>query len=310
MTSVTVLLALLLDAFFGEPSRFHPLVGFGRVAREMENRCLKLDSSSAWQRACGALATIVIVSIPTAVISLVAAYFEQTVGNVLIAAVILYCAIGARSLAEHARAVKVALDDNTLELARERTGLMVSRDTTKLHENGLTKATIESVLENGSDAVLAPIFWFAVGGIPALVAYRLINTLDAMWGYRSQRYRYFGSTAAVADDLLNWIPARLTALAYTLVGHSTAAVRCWREQARLWDSPNAGPVMAAGAGALRVQLGGAATYHGERHIRPDLGCGAVAGHADINSALTLVRNATILWLLVIATVNVLVVWEF
>jgi len=114
----------------------------------------------------------------------------------------------------------------------------------------------------------------------------------------------------VADDLLNWIPARLTALAYTLVGHSTAAVRCWREQARLWDSPNAGPVMAAGAGALRVQLGGAATYHGERHIRPDLGCGAVAGHADINSALTLVRNATILWLLVIATVNVLVVWEF
>lgn len=309
MTSLTVLLALSFDAIFAEPRKYHPLVGFGRSARWLEKWSLNPAASSTQQRVCGALATVIIVGITTVVVSIGAEFLSQTLGEVLIAAVIVYWAIGARSLDLHARAVSVALDHQQLDLARERTALMVSRETTTLAENDLLKATIESVLENGSDAVLAPIFWFIVGGIPAVVGYRLINTLDAMWGYRSKRYRYYGWAAAVTDDVVNWIPARLTALAYALVGKTRDAVRCWRQQSHLWDSPNAGPVMAAGAGALGVQLGGPATYHGEEQIRPKLGCGAVATGVTIEAALSLLRRATLLWLLVIAAVELLMAWE-
>jgi len=127
----------------------------------------------------------------------------------------------------------------------------------------------------------------------------LSNTLDAMWGYRNARYNYFGWAAARLDDVLNFIPARLTALSYALLGHTRSALHCWRQQAAAWESPNAGPVMAAGAGALRVRLGGAAIYHGESEQRPLLGCGMAAGAADIARAVRLVRNTLYAWLIII-----------
>ena len=126
--------------------------------------------------------------------------------------------------------------------------------------------------------------------------FRLANTLDAMWGYRTPRLLRFGWAAARIDDALNWVPARLTAASYALLGDTANAWRCWRSQARQWDSPNAGPVMAAGAGSLNVVLGGPAVYHGELETRPTLGAGEPASPAHVRAALSLVARTSILWL--------------
>jgi adenosylcobinamide-phosphate synthase len=147
--------------------------------------------------------------------------------------------------------------------------------------------------------VFAAIFWFAVLGAPGVVLYRLSNTLDAMWGYRNERFERFGWAAAKIDDLLNYIPARLVALTYAVLGKTRLALRCWRTQAPKWDSPNAGPVMAAGAGALGVELGGAAIYHGELHQRPQLGEGVPADANSIDRGWQLVQRGVWLWLLIL-----------
>jgi len=182
--------------------------------------------------------------------------------------------------------------------ARQMVGHMVSRDTQSLDERQVAAAATESVLENGNDAVFGALFWFAVLGAPGALLYRLANTLDAMWGYRTARYENFGWAAARIDDGLNYVPARLTAFSYTLLGQTRRAWRCWRTQAKLWDSPNAGPVMAAGAGALGVQLGGAAPYDGVWESRPDLGEGDLPDANAIRRSLALVRRSVVLWLVV------------
>ncbi|MNN57237.1 cobalamin biosynthesis protein [compost metagenome] len=138
-----------------------------------------------------------------------------------------------------------------------------------------------------------------MAGAPGLVIYRLSNTLDAMWGYRNERFERFGWAAARIDDVLNYLPARLVALTYALLGKTRLALQCWRTQAPAWDSPNAGPVMAAGAGALGVQLGGAAVYHGELHERAQLGEGPAADADAIERGWRLVRHGVWLWLLVL-----------
>jgi adenosylcobinamide-phosphate synthase len=214
---------------------------------------------------------------------------------------LLYLAIGARSLAEHAQAVAAALEAGDLPLAREKVALIVSRDTDDLDEEGISRATVESVLENGCDAIFGVLFWFVIAGAPGVVLYRLANTLDAMWGYRNARYVDFGWAAARFDDLLNWLPARLTALSYVAMGMNPAlAWRCWREQAPDWKSPNAGPVMAAGAGALGLALGGRACYHGAWRNRPALGEGLAPRAEDIGRAVQLTQRALWLWLGIIA----------
>ncbi|MCF6324418.1 MAG: adenosylcobinamide-phosphate synthase CbiB [Gammaproteobacteria bacterium] len=276
----------MLDACFGEPRRYHPLVGFGNLVQWLE-RQLYADS-----RLRG-LITVLFVLLP---FTLLAYWFA---GEFIIEIVLLYLAIGWRSLEQHAQNVHQALADNDLPKARQQVGFMVSRDTATLDVEGVSKATLESVLENGNDAIFGAIFWFVIAGAPGVVLYRLANTLDAMWGYRTERYRHFGWAAARLDDLLNFIPARLTALSYALAGHCSVALRCWRLQAKHWKSPNAGPVMAAGAGSLDLQLGGAAQYHGQNQQRPTLGVGRVARAEDIERALRLIRYSLLIWLFIL-----------
>ena len=282
-----------LDALLGEPKRSHPLVAFGRFAERIEKR---FNAAGRGWRSHGVTAWFIAV-VPITLLATFLSWLPYI--GWLIEVLALYCALGLRSLGEHVEPVAQALRANELDKARQRVGYLVSRQTDELDATEVARAATESVLENGSDAVFAAIFWFVVAGAPGVVLYRLCNTLDAMWGYRNARFERFGWAAAKIDDILNYIPARLVALTYALLGKTRLALHCWKTQAPLWDSPNAGPVMAAGAGALGVELGGAAIYHGELHQRPQLGRGRVASPESIERGLQLVQRGVWLWLLIL-----------
>lgn len=292
MTSTLVALAaVVLDWLLGEPRRFHPLVGFGRLAAYVEQRCYgdaQLSSIARRGRGLLALALLLIpLTVATAVFSML-----PYVG-IAFSIVALYFTLGHRSLHDHARPVAQALRNGDETEARRLVSLMVSRDPATLD---ITASATESVLENGNDGVFGALFWFAIAGAPGAVLYRLANTLDAMWGYHNERYFYFGWAAARFDDVMNYVPARLTALTYAVLGQTRQALQCWREQAPAWDSPNAGPVMASGAGSLAIRLGGPARYAGEWRDRPNLGTGAAPQVEDIERALGLVRHGVWLWI--------------
>jgi adenosylcobinamide-phosphate synthase len=293
-----MLAAALFDRVLGEPRRFHPLAGFGGLVQRIEKIFYGPAQVASGTRYVRGIAALSILLIP--LVALAALLKQTPIFGTLFSILLLYLAIAPRSLREHAERVARALSADDLPAARQAVSMMVSRDTAQLDEEGVARATVESVLENGNDAIFAALFWFVVAGAPGVVLYRLSNTLDAMWGYRNTRYNEFGWAAARLDDVLNFIPARLTALSYALVGHTHSALRCWWQQAPAWESPNAGPVMAAGAGALRVQLGGAAIYHGESSRRPLLGCGAEASATDITRAVQLVHRTLIAWIIAIA----------
>ena len=283
------LAAVLLDRLLGEVRHWHPLVGFGRLADLIE----AWFNRGAMRQVSGLLAWSL------AVLPFVALVFWFKRGDFLgwlVDVVLLYLALGGRSLAEHAEHVASDLAADDLPAARQHVGWIVSRDTSELDESSVAKACVESTLENGNDAVFGALFWFMLFGGAGAVLFRLANTLDAMWGYRTPRFLHFGWAAARIDDALNFVPARLTALSYALFGRTRRALACWRQQAPVWESPNAGPVMSAGAGSLGVALGGPAIYHGQIEDRPILGEGRPAQGGDINRALGLMRRSVVLWL--------------
>ena len=286
--------AVLIDWQLGEPRRLHPLIGFGHLATWIERRFYGDPAlSPARRRLRGTLAVGLLL---TPAVTLALATTRLPYISDLAAALLLYLALGHRSLHEHARPIAATLRAGKLEAARGRLGHIVSRDTAALNTTEIAKGAVESVLENGNDAVFGALFWFVIGGAPAVMAHRLANTLDALWGYRNARYLHFGWAAARLDDGLNYLPARLTALTYALLGDGPRALRCWWAQGAAWTSPNAGPVMAAGAGSLGVQLGGPAVYGGQREARPRLGAGTPPESDDIERALGLVRRGVGLWL--------------
>jgi adenosylcobinamide-phosphate synthase len=209
-------------------------------------------------------------------------------------ALLCWLCIARRSLREHTLPIATALETGDTVFARTRTGYIVSRDTADMDEAQMSRAATESILENGNDAVVAPLFWFLVAGPAGCVAHRVINTLDAMWGYRTDRFEWFGKWAARADDVAAWIPARLTAAGYALAGDTRNAWSAWRRDARRLASPNGGPCMAAGAGALGVRLGGPCHYHGIRHEKVFFGGERDCTAADIRAALGLLDRALLL----------------
>jgi len=286
------LFALLLDWLLGEPNRYHPLVGFGFLADVME-RFFNCQGTPKWHlRWRGLLAwSLLVLPLP-----LVLLFLPDNVYGWLLEVVFLYLAVGRKSLVQHALAVKLALDQQGLEAGREKVGRMVSRQTEVLAEGQVVKATLESVLENGNDALFGALFWYLLAGAPGVVLFRLANTLDAMWGYRTSKLLHFGWAAARLDDLLNYPSARLTALSYAVLGRTRWALRCWKTQASLCGSPNGGVVMSAGAGSLGLLLGGGGYYHGHWQAKPILGLGREPNREDIVAVVRLFNRATLLWL--------------
>lgn len=295
--------AVTLDLILGEPRRYHPLVGFGWLANKLEAWFNPSNSQNkTTQRFIGSVALVLLLS-PF----VLAAYWICNISDandaisIFANTLLLYFAIGHKSLHDHANAVTSALQANNHEGAQLAASYMVSRDSAAIEP---VPATIESVLENGNDGVFGALFWFFIASGAGALAFRLVNTMDAMWGYKTPRYFYFGWAAARLDDVISYVPARLTALTYALLGQTKLAITCWRHQAPLWDSPNAGPVMSAGAGALDIKLGGAACYQGEWHLRPTLGTQNQPNVTDIARALKLVRYGVYSWLIVFMLIEV------
>ena len=295
-SALIMLAALLADALLGEIRHGHPLAGFGRLAGWLERRWNRRALPARARRLLGVLALSVLV-LPFA---LGAGLLARAPYGPVFELLVLYLALSLRSLADHARSVERALSAGDLDDARVAVGLMVSRDTGRLGRRGVAAAATESVLENGSDAVFASLFWFALAGAPGVVLHRLVNTLDAMWGYRTRRLSDFGCCAARLDDVLNWIPARLTALTYALLSRRALhSLACSARQGGHAQSPNAGVVMAAGAGALGVRLGGPGVYHGRVRRRPRFGTGAAPEAVTIRRAVRLVQGGAFVWVAIL-----------
>lgn len=294
-STLIVIAALVMDSVLGEVKRHHPLILFGNFASRCEAVFYpKKDTDNKAMIVRGAMCWCVSVLMPASVVS--GLYIMSPNGlQILFAVLILYFAIGARSLAEHGRAVATPLVHNDIAGARQQLSMIVSRDTQGLNETQISSATVETITENTHDAVIAPIFWFLVLGVPGVIVFRLANTLDAMWGYRNTRYEYFGKFSARVDDVLGWPSARLTVALFIIVsilnGRIKGVLRIY-DWARSWYSPNAGPVMAAGAFALNVRLGGPAPYHGVLKSRPWLGDGEQPNAMHIKQSILLIFQSS------------------
>lgn len=275
------------DLAFADPRRAHPVAGFGQLASALDR---------AWwadDRARGAAYTGVLVGGMT---GLGWAAQRATRGRPMreaaVVALATWAVLGGRSLAREGSAMARLLQTNDLPGARQRLGHLCAREPTGLSSAELARASVESLAENTSDAVVAPLLWGAVAGAPGLLGYRAVNTLDAMVGYRSDRYRQFGWASARLDDLVNLAPARLAAaltvvLAPLVGGRSADAWRIWRRDGSRHPSPNAGPVEAATAGALGVTMGGSNVYDGEVESRGRLGDGPEVVVGDLARSVRL-----------------------
>jgi adenosylcobinamide-phosphate synthase len=275
-----------LDAMLGDPRRGHPVALFGRAAGALERR-MWADSRT---RGAAYAAACVGAAIGLGAVAQAAA--RRPVARFAATAVATWAVLGGRGLAKEGTAMTRLLDTNDLPAARRRLSHLCGRDATDLDMQELARAATESIAENTSDAVVAPLFWGAVAGIPGLLGYRALNTLDAMVGHRSPRFERFGWAAARADDLANLVPARLGALAAVCCaplvgGRLDRAWRVWRRDGSHHPSPNAGQVEAAFAGALEVRLGGVNTYGGRSEDRGTLGDGPAPGPADLRRSVTL-----------------------
>lgn len=263
----------LLDTVFGDPRRFHPVAGFGTAAAALEKRIYRDN------RAAGAAFTALAVGVPAlAGLAAAAATRRSPVVRAALVAGATWTVLGGRTLRRESRIMAKHLSADDLDAARGRLNHLCGRDPSGLDEPELARATVESVAENTSDAVVAPLVWGGLFGLPGLLAYRAANTLDAMVGHRSPRYARFGTAAARLDDGLNLVPSRLTGLltiaaAPVAGGSPRETSRVWRRDRNDHPSPNAGQCESAMAGALGVRLGGRNVYFGRSEVRPFLGDG-------------------------------------
>ncbi|AQT79643.1 adenosylcobinamide-phosphate synthase [Mycolicibacterium litorale] len=285
--AVGILTAALADAVLADPARGHPVAGFGWCAAALEKLTYR-DTRSAGAVHTGALLTGLAIAGGQAQ--------RRSSGPALavVTAAATWAALGGTTLARTGDALAGLLAADDIEGARTLLPSLCGRDPSALDGAGLARAGLESVAENTSDAAVAPLLWAAVGGVPGVLVYRGVNTLDAMIGHRSPRYVRFGWAAARLDDMANYAAARVAGLLVVvcapLVGGSPAgAVRAWWRDAGRHPSPNAGVVEASFAGALGVRLGGPTQYRHQLEIRPTLGDGRIPGVEDLRRSVRLSR---------------------
>ena len=298
------LTALALDAALGWPDALyrragHPVGLFARVITGCEARWNRSEYGFAKRRGLGvltlALLLVTVGGLGLCIQHLLLATFDGW--GWIGVAILAWPALAQRSLFDHVRAVGERIIAGDLGGARAAVAMIVGRDTAALDEAGVTRAAIESLAESFCDGVVAPLFWLLLLGLPGIWAYKAVNTADSLIGHREDRWRAFGWAAARFDDLLNWIPARLSGVLICLAGGG--GWRIMRRDARLHASPNAGWPEAAMAGALGLRLAGPIAYDGVMHDKPWIGDGTnAAGGENLDRALAVyVRACLLLWLI-------------
>ncbi len=297
--AVGLIVGFVTDRLFADPARWHPVAGFGSLATALERRIYAPTTGRG----------VVYVAVLVGGTVGVAAALDRALrpARVLLVGLGTWAVLGGRTLEREALAVHAWLAAGDLPGARTRVGRIVGRDTTTLSGAEVARACVESVAENTADAVVAPLLWGALAGAPGLVGYRAVNTLDAMVGHLSPRYRDFGWAAARIDDLANWLPARLTVAATILAGPASRArdiVRIVRRDAQAHPSPNAGRVEAATAAALGVRLGGTNHYQGQVEDRGTLGDGRPVEADDILAGTRLARRTGLVALVTVIAARV------
>jgi adenosylcobinamide-phosphate synthase len=289
-----MMVAMVADALLGWPNRLfarigHPVTWLGRVIAALDTRWNRETDAPSIRRAAGIAAALLVVALAAGIGWIVQHVIPAGLTGKAILAILAWPFVAFRSLYDHVAAVRDPLRAGDVEAARKKVAMIVGRDPNQLDEAGIARAAIESLAENASDGVVAPVFWGALLGLPGIVGYKAINTLDSMIGHRTTRHEAFGWAAARIDDIANFVPARLTgSLFVALAGGEkrSGALSCMRKDARHHRSINAGWPEAAMAGALDVRLCGPRSYDGELADEPWLNAGARdPAAADITRAL-------------------------
>lgn len=300
-----MVVAMAVDALLGWPSPLfarigHPVTWLGRLIAGIDTGWNRASAPPALRRAAGIAGTLLVIALAVALgwllQSLLHFFFPWVWIQIALVGVLAWPLVALRSLHDHVAAVANPLQGGDIASAREAVSRIVGRDPAALDQAGIARAAIESLAENASDGIVAPVVWGALFGLPGILGYKAINTLDSMIGHRSERHEAFGWAAARIDDVANFIPARLTGFLFVLLAPKRSeALSCMTRDARRHRSPNAGWPEAAMAGALRVRLSGPRIYHGSATDEPWLNEAARDPlAADIVEGLTIYRRAMLL----------------
>lgn len=296
-----MMVAMAVDALLGWPSWLfarigHPVTWLGRLIATIDNAWNRASDPPALRRAAGVAGALLVIALSVAVGAVVQSLLPWGWIQIVLAGILAWPLVALRSLHDHVAAVAKPLSAGDVAAAREAVSRIVGRDPAALNEAGIARAAIESLAENASDGIVAPVFWGALFGLPGIFGYKAINTLDSMIGHRNERHEAFGWAAARIDDVANFIPARLTGFLFVLLApRRSEALACMTRDARRHRSPNAGWPEAAMAGALGVRLSGPRIYHGSVTNEPWLNEGGRDPlAADIDEGLAVYRRAMLL----------------
>ena len=294
-----LLIGYMLDLILGDPEKWpHPIKIFGnliatgeRLLNKGKNRFLK-----------GSIMTIVF-GIGLYVFFFFVENFLYSInlyGGLLFSSIFIYYGLANKNLLVEGKNVFQKLNDFGLEQGRKQLSRIVGRSTEKLNENEIRIAVLESLSENLSDGVIAPLFFYAVAGVPGMMVYKMINTLDSMIGYKSDRYFYFGKFAARLDDVVNFIPARITAILIALVSLNKKSLKFIIKFGKMHSSPNSGFPEAALAGVLNCRFGGPNTYHGQLVMKPYIGeVDRIIKHEEFKTVWYINHSVTLLFIILI-----------
>jgi len=301
-TLIALIIGFILDQIFGDPIQLpHPIVGFGKLISMAENKL----NSGKYLLLNGATMTIVLVVSTFYIVSIIiiiSVEYNQVLSTVISAIIVFYC-LSARTLRKEVKQVFEAVERSTAE-GRTQLSRIVGRDTTQLQPQQIRTAALETLAENLSDGVIAPLFWFALLGVPGMLAYKMVNTLDSMIGYKNERYLHFGRFAARLDDVANFIPARLTAFIMLIVsGNLFSKTKFVLSNCKLHASPNSGYPEAALAGILNCKFGGPNCYFGEIVQKPFIGItDKNLGNKDLERSLATNRRSETTMLLLVCLI--------